>query len=265
MMNKAFRIIGINVIALLLLAGCNSKGQKENKQANESKVTITPVEHSKTFPDATLKIRDIQVQEINSDSVSFKVNYGIEHFTLTEHTEDHNAHRLANSHDGQHIHFIMDNAPYTALYKPENEVRLQKGSEHYLLSFLSRSYHEAIKEPSAFVLKHFAISNDGKYQELETKTSPMLFYSRPKGEYAGKDTEVVLLDFYVLNTTLSKDGNKVQASINGENFVLDNWQPYQIKGMPLGENTIKLTLTDASGKPLTGENTSIERTIILKE
>lgn len=264
-MNKIFRIIGFNAIALLLLAGCNNKGQKGNNQASESKITVTAVEHSKAFPNATLKIRDIQVQEINSDSVSFKVNYDIDNFTLTEHTEDHNAHLLANSHDGQHIHFIMDNLPYAALYKPENEVKLKKGSEHYLLSFLSRSYHESIKEPSAYVLKHFSISNDGKYQELETPNSPMLFYSRPKGEYTGKDTEAVLLDFYVLNTTLSKDGNKVQASINEENFVLDNWQPYQIKGMPLGENTIKLTLTDASGKLLTGENTSVERIIILKE
>ncbi|CAI9686918.1 hypothetical protein EAVNVH72_03533 [Elizabethkingia anophelis] len=264
-MNKTLRLIGINVIALMLLAGCNSKGQKENNQKAESEVTVTPVEHSKAFPGATLKIQDIQVSEITFDTVSFKVNYGIENFTLTEHTEDHNAHLLANSHDGQHIHFIMDNAPYAALYKPENEIKLKKGSEHYLLSFLSRSYHESIKEPSAFVLKHFAISNDGKYQELKTPTSPMLFYSRPKGEYAGKDTEAVLLDFYVLNTTLSKDGNKVQASINGENFMLDNWQPYQIKGMPLGENKIKLTLIDASGKPLNGENTSVERTIVLKE
>lgn len=127
-MNKTLRLIGINVIALMLLAGCNSKGQKENNQKAESEVTVTPVEHSKAFPGATLKIQDIQVSEITFDTVSFKVNYGIENFTLTEHTEDHNAHLLANSHDGQHIHFIMDNAPYAALYKPENEIKLKKAA-----------------------------------------------------------------------------------------------------------------------------------------
>ncbi|MGO3109522.1 MAG: hypothetical protein ACTIJ8_13735 [Sphingobacterium sp.] len=262
-MNKTFRIIGFNTIALLLLAGCNNKGQKENKQASESKVTA--VEHSKAFPNAMLKIQDIQVQEINSDSVSFKVNYGIENFTLTEHTEDHNARHLANSHDGQHIHFIMDNSPYTALYKPENEVKLKKDNEHYLLSFLSRSYHESIKEPQAYVLKRFKITEEGKYQKLETPQRPMLFYSRPKGEYAGKDTEAVLLDFYVVNAHLSEQGHKINAVINGDTFVLNKWQPYQIKGLPLGENTIRLTLIDASGKQVTGENTSVERTIVLKE
>lgn len=265
-MKKTFRIIGTNVIALILLSGCNSKGQKEHNQTNEGNLSVTPVEHSRAFPGATLKIQGIQVKETtSSDSVTFKVNYGIENFTLTEHTEDHNARHLANSHDGQHIHFIMDNSPYTALYKPENEIKLKKGTEHYLLSFLSRSYHESIKEPKAFVLNRFQVTDDGKYQELETSKTPMLFYSRPKGEYAGKDTEAVLLDFYVVNAHLSEQGHKVNAVINGDTFVLNKWQPYQIKGLPLGENTIRLTLIDASGKQVTGENTSVERTIVLKE
>ena len=219
-MKKTFRIIGTNVIALMLLAGCNSKGQKEHNQTNEGNLSVTPVEHSRTFPGATLKIQDIQVKETtSSDSVTFKVNYGIENFTLTAYTDDHNARHLANSHDGQHIHFIMDNSPYTALYKSENEIKLKKGTEHYLLSFLSRSYHESIKEPEAFVLNRFQVTDDGKYQKLETPKTPMLFYSRPKGEYAGKDTKTILLDFYLLNTDLAKGGHKVQVEINGEVFI----------------------------------------------
>ncbi|UTF89048.1 hypothetical protein [Elizabethkingia anophelis] len=270
-MNYKIRLIGISAIGIMLLAGCNNKTQKENKnqtseEIKENSISVSPVEHSKAFPGAILKISDIQTTETtSSDSVLFKVNYGIENFTLTEATEDHNTHHLANSHDGQHIHFILDNSPYTALYKPAHEVKLKKGTEHYLLSFLSRSYHESIKEPAAFVLKRFKITEDGKYQELELPKTPMLFYSRPKGEYAGNDTKAVLLDFYVLNTELSKDGNKVKAEVNGETFMLDNWQPYKIENLPLSENKIKLTLVDASGNALTGENTSIERTIVLKE
>ena len=41
----------------------------------------------------------------------------------------------------------------------------------------------------------------------------MLFYSRPKAEYAGKDAKIILLDFYLVNTELSKDGNKVKAYV----------------------------------------------------
>lgn len=270
-MRNTVRLVAISAIGVMLLAGCGNNAQKENNdQATEEKtensISVTPVEHSKAFPGAVLKNSDIRAKETASpDTVALRVNYSIENFILTEATEDHNTHHLANSHDGQHIHFILDNSPYTALYKPEHEVQLKKGTEHYLLSFLSRSYHESIKEPEAFVLKRFRITEDGKYRELELPKTPMLFYSRPKGEYGGKDTQAVLLDFYVLNTELSKHGNKIKAEINGETFVLDNWQPYKIEGLPLGENRIKLTLVDASGNALTGENTSIERTVVLKE
>ena len=93
----------------------------------------------------------------------------------------------------------------------------------------------------------------------------MLFYSRPKGEYKGADTKAILLDFYVVNTTLAKDGYKVQANVNGQDFMLDEWRPYQITGLPRGENVIKLTLMDANGNAVSGENTSVERKIMLIE
>lgn len=233
---------------------------------NGENISVTPVKDSKAFPGAALKVLNLQAKESDSpDLVAFKVNYSVKNFLLTECTEDHNTHQMANSEGGQHIHFIMDNQPYIPLYKPENEVKLKKGTEHYLMSFLSRSYHESIKEKKAFVLNHFEITKEGKYQELKSPKTPMLFYSRPKGEYDGKDTKAILLDFYILNTHLSEKGNKVKAEINGKTFILNHWQPYKIEGLPLGENKVKLTLVDASGKPFKGANTSIERTIVLKE
>lgn len=235
------------------------------KESNEEGISVTPVKDSKAFPGATLKVLALQAKEgASPDFVSFKVNYSVKDFTLTECTEDPNTHQMANSEEGQHIHFILDNQPYIPLYKPENKVELKKGTEHYLMSFLSRSYHESIKEKKAFVLKHFEITKEGQYRELKSPKTPMLFYSRPKGEYAGKDTKAVLLDFYIINTQLSEKGNKVKAEINGKTFILNHWKPYRIEGLPLGENKIKLTLIDASGKPFKGVNTSIERTIVLK-
>jgi hypothetical protein len=69
----------------------------------------------------------------------------------------------------------------------------------------------------------------------------------------------------VVNTALAKDGYKVQANVNGQDFMLDEWRPYQITGLPMGENIIKLTLMDASGNAVSGDNTSIERKITLME
>jgi len=178
---------------------------------------------------------------------------------------DHNADHMANSAEGQHIHFILDNQPYTALYKPENSISLKKGTEHYLLSFLSRSYHESIKEPKAYVLKHFKITDAGKYEELPIPADAALFYSRPKGEYKGKDTDALLLDFYLVNTDLSASGNKVKAEINDSTFTLDNWGPYEITGAPKGDLKVKLTLVGPDGNELKGDNVSISRTVKLSE
>ena len=90
-----------------------------------------------------------------------------------------------------------------------------------------------------------------------------MFYSRPKGEYKGSDTKRVILDFYLANTDLSPEGNKVRATINGEQFLIDKWAPYFMEGLPLGENSIKLELVDNLGNVIEGPFNTVERKITL--
>lgn len=265
--------LNLSLIALALAAtsftACNSGSQnaENNTDAADTAATqeiqVVPVADSKAFPGATLGISSITSEKVGTDSARITVKYDVKNYTLTEHTDDMNADHMANSKEGQHIHFILDNKPYAALYKPENTAMVKLGTEHYLLSFLSRSYHESIKEEGAAVLKHFKIDENGTLSDLPLPTEPSLFYSRPKGEYTGADTERVLLDFYVWNTDL-KDGNKVKATINGTDFVLDNWGPYEILNAPKGELTVDLSLVDQNGDTLSGDNVSISRTVTLK-
>ncbi|UIR55377.1 hypothetical protein LZQ00_14020 [Sphingobacterium sp. SRCM116780] len=222
-----------------------------------TEITVTPVADSKEFPGADLKIASITSEKVGTDSAKVTVKYTVNNFKLTEQTI--HDHHMANSHDGQHIHFILDNKPYVALYKPENTITLALNSEHYLLSFLSRSYHESIKTTAASKLVKFKLDKDGKVVQESAVTSPSLFYSRPKGEYKGEDTKVLLLDFFLVNTTLAADGNKVIADVNGKQFTLDKWGPYEIKGLPLGDAKVKLTLVDKDGNAITGDNVSVER------
>ena len=92
-----------------------------------------------------------------------------------------------------------------------------------------------------------------------------MFYSRPKGTYEGESTTKVLLDFYLVNTQISPMGNKVRATIEGTEFLIDEWTPYYIEGLPKGEITIKLELIDKSGKLIdTPFNPSV-RKVLLKE
>lgn len=269
--NLNLSLVALTVAALTFTA-CNSGGSTaDNEQTNadslnnqNSEIRVEPVADSKSFPGATLGISSITSEKVGSDSARITVKYDVQNFKLTEHTEDSNAHHMANSKEGQHIHFILDNRPYEALYKPEHTTMVKVGSEHYLLSFLSRSYHESIKEDGAAVLRHFKIDENGKLVDLDLPSEPSLFYSRPKGEYTGDDTNRVLLDFYVWNTDL-KDGNKVKATINGTDFTLDNWGPYEIVNAPKGELTVDLSLVDSDGNALSGDHVSISRTVTLSE
>lgn len=95
--------------------------------------------------------------------------------------------------------------------------------------------------------------------------APTLIYSRPKGEYSGKDAENLLLDFFVLNTTLSEDGHKVRATINGQEFIITEWAPQIIKGLPMGEVSIQLELLDETGALIPGPFNEVTRTVLLKE
>ena len=109
------------------------------------------------------------------------------------------------------------------------------------------------------------VANNG-FSSVEDITQPMLFYSRPKGTYVGKaNTEKVMLDFYLVNVQLGMD-YKVQVDINGEqSIVVDQWQPYYIEGLPMGDNKIKLTLIDKDGNPVDTPLNPVERVFTLQE
>lgn len=242
----------------------NSDGETQDSMAladSVGSVAVNPLQHSKEFPGAALKIASITSEKVGTDSAKITVKYDVSNFKLTEQTE--HDHHMANSHEGQHIHFILDNKPYAALYKPEHSATVALNSEHYLMSFLSRSYHEAIKTPEAHKLIKFKIDADGKLTEEAAPRDIALFYSRPKGEYKGDDTKALLLDFYIANGTLGADGHKVKADINGQEFMLDQWVPYEILNLPMGETTVKLSLVDKDGNAVTGDNVMIERKINL--
>jgi len=251
------------------LTPVSCKKKTENTQSIEQPlettgtISVVALEHSKSFDQASLKISSLEVQKLATDSVKLHIKYEIENFELTQQTE--HDHHMANSHDGQHIHFILNNQPYVALYKPEHSVVLPINSQHYLLSFLSRSYHESIKTEKAFELTYFKIDAQGNLEILPKPTEPGLFYSRPKGDYIGADAKELLLDFFITNCSLDSDTYRVNAIINDTEFTLDKWIPYKIIGLQTGKNTIQLNLIDKDANVVKGDNTSVERIFFLKE
>lgn len=216
---------------------------------------------SPVFTDARISVNSPASGSTAESPVTF--DFGVEQYELGAQTGDAATKLCANSAEGQHIHLIIDNAPYTAHYTASFEQEVAEGP-HVGLAFLSRSYHESIKTPNAYRLFPFAVGEGSAQPEFDFE-APHMFYSRPKGTYKGDDTKLVMLDFYLVNADLSADGYRVRAKINGEEFLIDKWVPYGMEGLPMGENTIELTLIDAAGNTVQSPFNPVTRTVTLEE
>lgn len=257
--------------ASLLMASCGDENTGDGAAINNTAVAadIPAVEladfsASPEFPDAQLGIGEVKTTALGTDSVKLEFTFNVKNYELKNQTSDADNKMCNNSDQGQHIHFILDNKPYAALYEPKHSVVLPKNSEHYLLVFLARSYHESIKTKGASALLHFKIDGNAKMQKLEAPTAPMVFYSRPKGDYIGKkNTDNLLLDFYVWNGQLNDSTLNIKAQLKANSvdttFVMKAWKPYMLKNVPLGKPSITLTLTDKDGNKVEGMNTEVTR------
>lgn len=248
-------------LIILAIFSCKESSEMTNNEAeiseqNADKYVLTAFSSSPEFADAAMTSMDYNAG---------KFNFGVggDSYVLGSQTTDAETKMCANSAKGQHIHLIVDNGPYAAKYTADFDYEIADG-EHYLLAFLSRSYHESIKTTAAHRAEKVAIKGNS-ITDRSAVTEPMLFYSRPKGTYVGAETKKVMLDFYLSNTSLASAGNKVKADINGEVHMLDKWQPYYVEGMPMGENTITLTLLDADGNTIETPMNPVTRTFTLKE
>ncbi len=170
---------------------------------------------------------------------------------------------------GPHLHVILDNQPYRAVYdvnQPLTFSDLAPGT-HTLRVFASRPWHESFKNAGAYAQIKFHV-----FTKTEDNTPdpslPLLTYSRPQGSYGA---EPILLDFYLTNAPLpilAKDNPenpmadwRVRCTINGESFVLDRWQSVYLKGFKPGKNWIKLEFLDRQGNPVVNAFNSTTRTI----
>ncbi len=241
MKNIAFYLI------VIIIVGCS----------NESDITIKKFEGSPAFTASKLSL----ITDKNKENTDNHFRFNVENYKLGDQTPGAIENGLANSAKGQHIHMIVNNGPYSANYNSDFSKDLNQGS-NLILFFLSRSFHESVKNPNAFSL--IQINSDEENSESYDLNSEFLFYSRPKGIYKGDDTKKLLLDFYLVNTEISSNGNKVRATINEKEFIIEEWTPYYIEGLPLGEVIVKLELINSNGELIDTPFNPVERKVTLQ-
>jgi hypothetical protein len=230
----------------------------EGIDANGMTLMVYEAEIAAEYPDAHLHMAAPQAGTVGMNSFEFEVT-DYELATQTGGVEERNC---ANSGKGQHIHFILNNQPYKAKYEAAFEEELGEG-ENVLLAFLSRSYHESIKNGNAHVVTSLYAGEGGSSFD---PNGEHLFYSRPKGTYKLAESNRFLLDFFLINVDLEASGYKVRATVDGAVFELPSWKPYFIEGLQAGEHTVRIELIDGSGNAVAGPfNDSGDRAFTVTE
>jgi hypothetical protein len=252
-----------SIILILTFTQCGQtpKESTANEDAETSQgIRLTKAPASVAYPDASLSLKSF-ASEKSGNAYSANFEFEVSNYELGVQTEGSDTRGIANSGKGQHIHLILNNGPYSAHYEPTVTKQLEEGN-YVALAFLSRSFHESVKNATSYWIDVITVGEPEDQLSIDF-TAPHMLYSRPKGTYKGKDTEKLMIDFFLLNTTLAPDGNKVRATVNGEVFLIDEWAPFYVEGLPLGEVSIKLELLDANGNVIPGPFNTVERKVTL--
>ncbi len=157
---------------------------------------------------------------------------------------------------GPHLHLFVDNEPYQAVYKVDEPIILENltPGTHTIRVFASRPWHESFKNEGAYAQTTFSVFTETE-DNSPSPSLPLLTYSRPQGSYGA---EPIMLDFYLTNAPLHfvaqsdpKDDIvdwRIKATINGESFLIDTWQPIYLKGFEPGKNWVQLEFIDEQGE-----------------
>lgn len=174
-----------------------------------------------------------------------------------------------------HVHLILDNKPYKAIYDTKAPVKLSElaagealaEGRHVLVAFPSRANHESVKTKGALAVVPFWVGKKGDAKDAPTK-NPMLIYSRPKGDYSGEMANHVLIDFQLANVTLAEGKEHVHIAVTGpgidkalEAKAEKFGTPFYLDNLQNGQYALELQLRDAAGKPIEGPWNTTKRTI----
>ncbi|ELS02591.1 hypothetical protein Xen7305DRAFT_00023070 [Xenococcus sp. PCC 7305] len=159
---------------------------------------------------------------------------------------------------GPHLHLILDNEPYQAIYNIEEPIVLENlpPGTHTLRVFAVRPWHEGFKNQGAYAETTFHVLTQTQENNPDPQI-PLLTYSSPNGTYGA---EPIMLDFYLSHLSREAIVNnssprqvpswRVRATVNGESFILDQWQPVYLTGFEIGNNWIQLELLDDEGNSI---------------
>ena len=269
------RFFGVTLLlsTFVLYAGV---GFKESKP-NPGDIQVVPVDRSQEANDISLRVQYPKSGSLQTED-PVRVEMRLDWFPLGIDTETRRKNQVYSDGNGQSIHIFIDEQPYfevtEALFDAvdDHDTFFNQGAEfeipfplspgaHVIRAFPCRSYGESVKGRKASVSSIFYYQNEEK-SDVDL-SEPYLTYNTPQGRFKNDDRPI-LLDFYINNCVLSKDGYKIRITINGgvPRF-LYTWSPYYIYGLESGKHDIRLELLSPQNTLVPGPFNNVERTFFI--
>ena len=252
----------------LLTVGCGGDSQERVRLIEGTR--SSPDRYGETFLAFQTPARGATVTD-----TSVSVRFALSNFAIGDSTPGASRRGLALSERGQHLHLVVDDEPYRAVYdvsSPTKVTGLQPGF-HLLRAFPSRQWHESVKREGAYAMSWFYVPEErtpadstdvGRAFDPET---PLLTYSRPKGTYAGSDADSIMVDFYLSNVAIGPepDDHRVRLTVDDTlSWDLTRWAPHYLLGLATGPHTVELELIAPDSTVLEGPFAPVERTIFVR-
>lgn len=256
----------------LALFGASVEGEKSGQ------VRVIPVEPTPEPNEVETRIAFPDTGEVKTEN-PVTVQFRLEAYPLGFNSDFLRAREIYDSPEGQSLHIIIDGQEYFAVNEAIDDVTENEEIDfdqtietripfnlspgiHIIRAFPVRSYGESLKGPRCFAADYFYFGSTQSKPSIDL-SQPYLTYNMPDGTYDG--SKPILLDFYLTNTQLSKDGYQVRLTIDGtDKRLLTAWVPHYIYGLKKGSHTIKLELLDPNKKVIPPLFNDLERTIIVK-
>ncbi|MEX0843219.1 MAG: hypothetical protein WD120_02605, partial [Gemmatimonadota bacterium] len=192
------------VFAATFLAGCGEAGEPEVPEAMEPSLEMqvsgdlnivpSPLV-APDYPDARVGFDGPSERATFAPGEPVEVRFHLSGYELQVPTPGAEGRGIARA-DGQHIHFILNNDRYQALYDPAEPVVLEDlpAGVHVLRAFPGTDWHESVKTPGAFAMRIIQVGEGEADTPPVDPDGPFLTYSRPVGEYAGQAADSILVD-----------------------------------------------------------------------
>ncbi len=248
---KTKQLLSTFSLTVMLFAACTSGGN--NREQNEAAVLdkdngykLELISGLNTYQDALLNM----MLPYDEDEIDGMVEFVFEaiNFKPGEKAKSKNELNLRKNSAGSYINLLLNGESHKQLISTTHNAKLSNG--HYVsLAFLCDGYDIAVKNPEAYVARQFLVGDTE--QTFIDLSEPMIFYNQPSGVY--NSDESIVLDFYVLNSTLKSNGFQVELQIDGQKHIVDSWDNFRITGLGAGAYTAQLTLVDPKGNKVAGK------------